>query len=125
MVSYNMAATKGGGSGCLSYGEHRESMRIHLASVFVFGNGTCMTHLNNKNNNNHHIAATATTISVLAIVIILVSTSIVTPAAASTTTTTTTASGNTTTTTTSSALSSGIKLSSQPIYQEDAHHLET
>jgi hypothetical protein len=117
MVSYNMAATKRGGSGCLSYGERRESMRIHLASVFVFGNDTYMTHLNNKNNNNHHIAATATTISVLAIVIILVSTSIVTPAAASTTTTTTTTAGNTTTTT-SSALSSGIKLSSQPIYQE-------
>jgi hypothetical protein len=73
-----------------------------------------MTHLNNKNNNNHPIA-TATTISVLAIVIILVSTSIVTPAAASPTTTTTTA-GNTTTT--SSGPSSGIKLSSQPIYQE-------
>jgi hypothetical protein len=73
---------------------------------------THMTHLNNKNN-NHHIA-TATTISVLAIVIILVSTSIVTPAAASPTTTTT--AGNTTTT--SSGPSSGIKLSSQPIYQE-------
>src|SRR5918994_4800848 len=73
-----------------------------------------MTQLNNKNNNNHPIA-TATTISVLAIVIILVSTSIVTPAAASPTTTTTTA-GNTTTT--SSEPSSGIKLSSQPIYQE-------
>jgi hypothetical protein len=71
-----------------------------------------MTHLNNKNNNNHLIA-TATTISVLAIVIILVSTSIVTPAAASPTTTT---AGNTTTT--SSEPSSGIKLSSQPIYQE-------
>jgi len=75
-----------------------------------------MTHLNNKNNNNHHIA-TATTISVLAIVIILVSTSIVTPAAASATTTTTTA-GNTTTT--SSGPSSGIELSSQPIYRESA-----
>jgi hypothetical protein len=71
-----------------------------------------MTHLNYKNNNNHPIA---TTISVLAIVIILVSTSIVTPAAASPTTTTTTA-GNTTTT--SSEPSSGIELSSQPIYQE-------
>jgi hypothetical protein len=71
-----------------------------------------MTHLNDKNNNNHPIAMT---ISVLAIVIILVSTSIVTPAAASPTTTTTTA-GNTTTT--SSEPSSGIKLSSQPIYQK-------
>ena len=76
-----------------------------------------MTHLNNKNDNNHHIA-TATTISVLAIVIILVSTSIVTPAAASPTTTTTTAAGNTTTT--SSEPSSGIELSSQPIYRESA-----
>lgn len=78
-----------------------------------------MTHLYNKNNNNnnHHIA-TATTISVLAIVIILVSTSIVTSAAASPTTTTTTTAGNTTTTTTSSGPSSGIKLSSQPIYQK-------
>ena len=74
-----------------------------------------MTHLNDKNNNNHPIA-TATTICVLAIVIILVSTSIVTPAAASPTTTTTTTAGNTTTT--SSGPSSGIKLSSQPIYQE-------
>jgi hypothetical protein len=73
-----------------------------------------MTHLNNKNNNNHPIA---TTISVLAIVIILVSTSIVSPAAASPTTTTGTTAGNTTTTT-SSEPSSGIKLSSQPIYQE-------
>ena len=72
-----------------------------------------MTHLNDKNNNNHPIA---TTICVLAIVIILVSTSIVTPAAASPTTTTTTTAGNTTTT--SSGPSSGIKLSSQPIYQE-------
>ena len=72
-----------------------------------------MTHLNNKNNNNHHIA---TTISVLAIVIILVSTSIVTPAAASPTTTTTTTAGNTTIT--SSEPSSGIKVSSQPIYQK-------
>jgi hypothetical protein len=114
MVSYNMAATKRGGSGCLLYGEHGESIRIHLALGFVFGHDTHMTHLNNKNNNNHPIA-TATTISVLAIVIILVSTSIVTPAAASPTTTTTTA-GNTTTT--PSGSSSGIKLSSQPIYQE-------
>ena len=68
-----------------------ESVRIHLALVFVFGYNTHMTHLNNKNNNNNHPIATATTISGLAIVIILVSTSIVTPAAASTTTTTTTA----------------------------------
>jgi hypothetical protein len=74
-----------------------------------------LTHLNNNNNNNHPIA-TATTISVLAIVIILVSTSIVIPAAASPTTTTTTA-GNTTTTT-SSEPSSGIEVSSQPIYQK-------
>ena len=73
---------------------------------------THMTHLNNKNNNNHPMA---TTISVLAIVIILVSASIVTPAAASPTTTTTTA-GNTTTT--SSEPSSGIEISSQPIYQK-------
>jgi hypothetical protein len=112
------ASTEKGGSGCLSYGEHRESMRIHLASVFLFGNDTYMTHLNNKNNNNNNYPiATATTISVLAIVIILVSTIVVTPAAASTTTTTTTA-GNTTTTTTSPGPSSGIKLSSQPIYQK-------
>ena len=76
-----------------------------------------MTHLNNKNNNNNNYPI-ATTISVLAIVIILVSTSIVTPAAASPTTTTTTA-GNTTTTT-SSVLSSPIKLSPQPIYQESS-----
>jgi hypothetical protein len=74
-----------------------------------------MTHLNNKNNYNNHPIATATTISVLAIVIILVSTSVVTPTAASGTTATTTA-GNTTTT--SSGQSSGIKLSSQPIYQK-------
>ena len=74
-----------------------------------------MTHLNNKNNNNNH--PIATTISVLAIVIILVSTSIVTPAAASPTTTTT--AGNTTTIT-SSVLSSPIKLSPQPIYQESS-----
>ena len=73
-----------------------------------------MTHLNNKNNNNNNHPI-ATTISVLAIVIILVSTSIVTPAAASPTTTTTTAGD---TTTASSGPSSGIKLSSQPIYQE-------
>jgi hypothetical protein len=76
-----------------------------------------LTHLNNNNNNNNHPIATATTISVLAIVIILVSTSIVIPAAASPTTTTTTA-GNTTTTTTSSEPSSGIEVSSQPIYQK-------
>ena len=76
-----------------------------------------MTHLNNKNNNNNHPIATATTISVLAIVIILVSTSIVIPAAASPTTTTTTRAGNTTTTT-SSEPSSGIEVSSQPIYQK-------
>jgi hypothetical protein len=75
-----------------------------------------MTHLNNKKNNNNHHIATGTTISVLAIVIILVSTSIVTPAAASPTTTTTTTAGNTTTT--SSEPSSGIELSSQPIYQK-------
>jgi hypothetical protein len=70
-----------------------------------------MRHLNDKNKNNHPIA---TTISVLVIVIILVSTSIVTPAAASPTTTTTV--GNATTT--SSEPSSGIELSSQPIYQK-------
>ena len=40
MVSYNMAATKRGGSGCLSYGEHGESMRTHLTSVVVFGHDT-------------------------------------------------------------------------------------
>src|ERR671932_1544131 len=73
-----------------------------------------MRHLNkNKNNNHHHlIAATAATISVLAIAIILASTSIASPVAATTTNTTTT--GNTTT----SPSPSGIKLSSQPIYQE-------
>ena len=70
-----------------------------------------MTHLNNKNNNNHPIAST---ICVLAIVIILVSTSIVTPAAASPMRTTTAENTNTT----SSGPSSGIKLSSQPIYQK-------
>lgn len=74
-----------------------------------------MTHLNDKNNNNRPIA---TIISVLAIVIILVSTSIVIPAAASPTTTTTAAEGNTNTT--SSVLSSPIKLSPQPIYQESS-----
>jgi hypothetical protein len=116
MDSYNVAATlKGGGSGCLSYSEPRESMRIHLASVFVLGHDTYMAHLNNKNNN--HSIAIATTISVLAIVIMLVSTGTVTTAAASTTTTTTTTAGNTTTTS-SSGPSSGIKLSSQPIYQK-------
>ena len=74
-----------------------------------------MAHVNNKNNNNnHHPMATTTTISVLTILTILISTSIITPAAASPTTTTT--AGNTTTT--SSGPSSGIKLSSQPIYQE-------
>jgi hypothetical protein len=76
-----------------------------------------MTHLNNKNNNNHPVA-TATNISGLAIVIILVATSIVPPAAASPTTTTTTTTAGNTTTTTSSGPSSGIELSSQPIYQE-------
>ena len=86
-----------------------------MASTFLFGNDTFMTHLNNKNNNkNSHPKATATTISFLAIVIILVSISIVVfPTASATTTTTTTAAGNTTTTS-----SSGIKLSSQPIYQK-------
>ena len=112
-----MAAPKSGGSGyCLSYGEHRGRVweYIYIFSVPVW-NDTYLTHLNNKNNNNHPIA-TATTISVLAIVIILVSTSIVTPAAASPTTTTTTA--RNTTTTTSSEPSSGIEVSSQPIYQK-------
>jgi hypothetical protein len=110
-----MTATKRGGSGCLSYGEHGKSTRTFLALALVFGNDTYLMHLNDKNNNNHPIA---TTISVPAIVIILVSTSIITTAAASpTTTTTTTAAGNTTTTT-STEPSSGIKLSSQPIYQE-------
>jgi hypothetical protein len=118
MVSHNMAATKRVGSGCLLYGEHGDSMRTHLALAFVFGHDIYLTHLNDKNNNNHPLA-TATTFSVLAIVIILVSTSIVTPAAASTTTTTTTAAeGNTNTT--SSVLSSPIKLSPQPIYQESS-----
>lgn len=74
-----------------------------------------MTHLNNKNNNNIPTATAMTIISVLAIVIILASTSIVTPAAA-TSTTTIAAEGNTNTA--SSVLSSAIKLSSQPIYQE-------
>lgn len=40
MVSYNMAATKRGGSGCLSYGEHGESLRTYLALAFVFGHNT-------------------------------------------------------------------------------------
>jgi hypothetical protein len=40
MVSYNMAATKRGGSGCLLYGEHGESIRIHLDLGFVFGHET-------------------------------------------------------------------------------------
>jgi len=108
-----MTATKRGGSGCLSYGEHGKSVRTFLALALVFGNDIYLTHLNDKNNNN----PIATTISVLAIVIILVSTSIITTAAASPTTTTT-AAGNTTTTTTSTEPSSGIKLSSQSIYQE-------
>jgi hypothetical protein len=61
MDSYNVAATlKGGGSGCLSYSEPRESMRIHLALVFVLGHDTYMAHLNNKNNNNHSIAIATT-----------------------------------------------------------------
>lgn len=75
-----------------------------------------MTHLNSKNNNNHP-TATAMTISVLAIVMILVSTSIVTPAVEASATTTTTA-GNTTTISSSTGPSSGINLSSQPIYQK-------
>jgi hypothetical protein len=75
-----------------------------------------LTHVINKNNNNNHpIATTTTTISVLVIVIILVSTSIVTPAAASPTTTTTTVANITTT---SSEPSSGVEVSSQPIYQK-------
>ena len=94
-------------------------MRIHLASVFIFGNDTYMTRLNNKNNKNSHPIATAMTISALAIVLILVSTSIVTPAvAASATTTTTTTAGNTPTFSSSTGPSSGIELSSQPIYQK-------
>jgi hypothetical protein len=72
-----------------------------------------MTYLNNKNKN--HLIAAIATFHILAISIILASTSIVTPAAA-TTTTTMAAEGNTNTT--SSVLSSAIKLSSQPIYQE-------
>ena len=73
-----------------------------------------MWQLNNKNKNHYFIAAT--TISILAIAIIMVpSTSLVTQAAAQQTTTTTTAGGNTTS---SGPSSSGIKLSSQPIYQE-------
>lgn len=86
----------------------------------MFGNDIHMTHLNNKNNKNSRPKATAMTISVLAIVIILVSTNIVTPAvvASATTTTTTIAAGNTTTISSSSGPSSGIELSSQPIYQK-------
>src|SRR5262245_17236222 len=76
---------------------------------------THMSFLNNENNNNNYTIATATTIAVLAI--ILVSTSIVTPAAATTTMTTTTSpEGNKTSS--AAPLLSGIKLSSQPIYQE-------
>ena len=84
-----------------------------------------MTHLNknkktdNKNNSHHHhlIAATATTISVFVIAIVIVSTSTVGPAAAQQTTTTTPPGGNNTTTS-SAPSSSGIRLSSQPVYQE-------
>jgi hypothetical protein len=76
-----------------------------------------MTNLNNKNNN--HSIAIATTISVLAIVIILVSIRIVVPAAATAATTTTAPpAGNTTTSSSSIGPSSGIKLSSQPVYQK-------
>ncbi len=80
-----------------------------------------MTYLNNKSKDNNHPVETATaaTISVLAIaimmIIMLTSTIIASPVAA---TTTTTASAGTTTTTPSAAPLSGIKLSSQPIYQE-------
>jgi len=81
-----------------------------------------MTYLNNKsnNNNNHPVevaAAAATTISVLAIaiaiIIMLTSTTIASPVTATTTTASVGA-----TSTSSAAPSSGIKLSSQPIYQE-------
>jgi hypothetical protein len=92
-------------------------MRIHLALVFVLGHDASMTHLNNKNNN--HSIAIATTIIVLAMVIILVSINIVVPAAATTAAMTTAPpAGNTTTTSSSTEPSSGIKLSSQPVYQK-------
>ena len=78
-----------------------------------------------SNNSNHPVktATAATIISVLAIPMIMMLTStaiIVAPVAATTTTTAATASaGNNTTSSSSAAPSlSGIKLSSQPIYQE-------
>ena len=78
-----------------------------------------MTYLNNNNNHSVETATAATIISVLAIAIILVSTSIVTPAVeASATTTTTATAGNSTTISSSTGPSSGIELSSQPIYQK-------
>ena len=79
-----------------------------------------MIHANDKNNTFPIAAATVMTLPLFAIAIILISTSLLTPGAASQTTTD---AGNNNTITPSSP--SGIKLSSQPIYQEDAHHLET
>ena len=88
---------------------------------------TYMTHLNNekhdnKNNNHHHPIATTATISILAIAIVVASTSIastITPVGATTTTTAASAANNNATAATASTPStSGIELSSQPVYQE-------
>jgi hypothetical protein len=78
-----------------------------------------MTYLNNKSN-NHPVETAATIISVLAIAItmMLTSSTIIAAPVAATTTTTASAGNNTITTSSSAAPLSGIKLSSQPIYQE-------
>jgi hypothetical protein len=87
-----------------------------------------MTYPNNnkkKNNNyrHHPIAATAATISILVVIMVAASTTMtnITPVAATTTSTAAAASAannNTTAATPSTASSSGIELSSQPVYQE-------
>ncbi|MDQ5842081.1 MAG: plastocyanin/azurin family copper-binding protein [Thermoproteota archaeon] len=82
-----------------------------------------MTCLNNNNDHPVKTATAATIISVLtiAMIMMLTSTIIAAPVTATTTTATTASSGNNTTTSTSSSEApslSGIKLSSQPIYQE-------
>jgi hypothetical protein len=74
-----------------------------------------------KNNNYHHpIAATAATISILAVIMVAASTTMtnVTPVAATTTSAVSAANNNATAATASTPSSSGIELSSQPVYQE-------
>ena len=77
-------------------------------------------HFYNKKRNNSKVAASAAaaifTLAIMATAVSNMATT--TPAAASPMTTTTTTTAGNTTTTTSSEPSSGIQLSSQPIYQE-------